>query len=305
MQITDTVLMIRPAAFSYNTETAANNFFQQTTEESIEDLQAKVLQEFDAVVNTLRSKGIHVMVIDDIPEPPKPDAIFPNNWMTTNPQGLISLFPMYAHNRRTEKRDDIIQQLQQQFVVSDFHDWTEFEAEAMYLEGTGSMVMDHQNKIIYAALSPRTHPGALQKFAATNGYRAMAFTAVDEQGRPLYHTNVMMSVGEGFAVLCPKSIADHMERIAVAQLLEATGHENIYVEPEVMQQFACNLLQLKNSNGQKFVVLSQNAMKAIPSDKLERLQQYGELIPVDVTTIERVNGGSVRCMLAEIFLKEK
>lgn len=297
--------MIRPAAFSYNSETAVNNFFQRPTNATPEQLQQRVLQEFDDVVAILQSKGIRVVIINDTPEPPKPDALFPNNWITTNPKGLISLFPMYAHNRRPEKRDDIVQQLQQQFVVTDFHDWTELEADAMYLEGTGSMVMDHENKIIYAAFSPRTHAGALRKFAATNGYRAMAFTALDKQERPIYHTNVMLSIGEGFAVFCPKSIPDHMERIAVAQLLEATGHENIYVEPEAMEQFACNLLQVKNLEGKKFIILSKTALRAIPEDKLERLQQYGEFIPVDVPTIERVNGGSVRCMLAEIFLEKK
>lgn len=302
MQITDTVLMVRPAAFAYNEETAANNFFQHPTQEKAEVLQQRVLREFDGVVSALRANNISVLVVDDTNEPHKPDAVFPNNWITTNADGLISIFPLFAHNRRLEKRDDIIELLQQQFSVTDFHDWTELEAEAMYLEGTGSMVIDHPNKIIYAALSPRTHEGALQQFAKANGYRAMPFRAVDEKGRPLYHTNVMMSIGEGFSVLCAKAIEDHTERIAVAQLLEATGHENIYVEMEAMQNFACNLLQLKNRNGEKFIVLSNTAMKAFPDEKLKRLQQYGTLLPVDVATIESVNGGSVRCMLAEIFL---
>ena len=187
--------------------------------------------------------------------------------------------------------------------IEKFQDWTEYEAEAMYLEGTGSMVMDHKNKIIYACLSPRTHHTLLEKFAATNGYRAIAFTAENEKAIPIYHTNVMMSVGDGFSVVCPKVIPDYTERIAVTQLLEATGHENIYIEPDLLKNFAANLLQVKNKNGNLFIAISKTALDIFPKSKLNQLEKYGELLPIDVSVIEKVNGGSVRCMIAEIFLQ--
>ncbi len=305
MQITDTVLMVRPAAFSFNAETAANNFFQQHTSESSEALQQKALAEFDAMVDILRKHDINVIVIEDTSEPVKPDAIFPNNWFSTNASGIVSVFPMNAPSRRLEKRDDIIQSLTNKFIVNDVHDWSEFEAEAQYLEGTGSMVMDHENKIVYACLSPRTHKTVVEKFAAANGYRAMTFTAHDLEGREIYHTNVMMCIGEGFAVICPKAITDHDERVAVAQLLEVTGHENIYITHEQMNAFAGNMLHLKNKSGDRFVALSQTAFDSLEDEKKERLSNYGHLLPTNVSTIEQVEGGSVRCMMAEIFLQRK
>ncbi|HEX2609108.1 MAG TPA: arginine deiminase-related protein [Flavisolibacter sp.] len=302
MQITDTVLMVRPAAFTYNEQTAVTNTFQNQPTLSPAELHQKAVEQFDKVVGQLRAQDIRVLVIDDTPDPVKPDALFPNNWIVTNPNGLISLFPLQAPNRRPEKREAIIDVLREHFLVSDFHDWSEYEAEAHYLEGTGSMVMDHENKIIYACQSPRTHAVLVEKYAAANGYRALVFDAADEAGQPIYHTNVMMSIGEGFAVLCPKLITDHIERIAVAQLLEATGHENIYIEPEQMKCFAGNLLQLRNTEGARFIVLSGTALDSLPSEKIAALERYGTLLPVDVSVIEQVNGGSIRCMLAEIFL---
>jgi hypothetical protein len=304
MQITDTVLMIRPAAFGYNEETAANNFFQQQPVLSQQELQQQALVQFDGMVDTLRTHGIEVIVVEDTIEPPKPDAIFPNNWLCAGNR-LLAVFPMHAQSRRLEKRDDILQQLMKNYFVDDVHDWSEFEAEAMYLEGTGSMVMDHQNRIIYACLSPRTHRSVVEKYAATNSYKTITFGAHDEKGRPIYHTNVMMCIGEGFAVLCAKAITDHIERIAVAQLLETTGHENIYIEPEQMNVFAGNMLHLKNGKGDKFIVLSSTAMQVLREDQKERLSRYGTLLPIDVSIIEQVEGGSVRCMMAEIFLTSR
>jgi Uncharacterized protein conserved in bacteria containing a pentein-type domain len=304
MQITDTILMVRPAAFAFNAETAHSNFFQNHSFSSQTDLQHKVLQQFDEMVNKLKTAGIEVIVVEDTPNPPKPDAIFPNNWFCAS-NDLLSVFPMAAFNRRPEKRDDILQALAQRYHIKDVHDWTEFEAEAMYLEGTGSMVMDHEARIIYACLSPRTHPALVEKFAATNGYRALTFTAHDDQGRLIYHTNVMMCIGEGFALFCPKAITDHIERIAVAQLLETTGHENIYITHEQMNAFAGNMLHLKNKEGKKFIVFSQTAADALDADQISRLEKYGELLPVNVSLIEKVAGGSARCMMAEIFLSPK
>ena len=304
MQITDTVLMIRPAAFGYNAETAQNNFFQKRLNLDAAELQQKALEQFNGMVDVLRCHGINVIVIDDTKEPLKPDAIFPNNWFCAH-NNLLSVFPMCAQSRRFEKRDDILKQLANDFVVDDVHDWSEFEAEALFLEGTGSMVIDHDHRIIYACLSPRTHQSLVQKFAATNNFRAIVFTAHDENARLIYHTNVMMCIGEGFAVLCPKAITDHIERIAVSQLLETTGHENIYITYEQMKAFAGNMLHLKNDKGEKFIVLSQTAFNSLDKSQVKKLQNYGTLLPINVSVIEEVEGGSVRCMMAEIFLQPK
>lgn len=305
MQITDTILMVRPARFCYNAETALTNHFQQTPSLSSNELQQKAAQEFDTMVNTLRKHDIAVQVVNDTPEPCKPDAIFPNNWISTNAFGVVSVFPMQAESRRLEKRQDIIELLQVDFEVNEVKDWSAFEDEEQFLEGTGSMVIDHQHKLVYACLSPRTHQAVVEKFAEANGYRAMTFTAHDEGGKEIYHTNVMMCIGEGFAVLCPKAITDHDERVAVAQLLETTGHENIYITPEQMKAFAGNMLQVKNRHSERFIIMSRTAFQSLEEEKLQRLRQHGTLLHFDVSTIEQVEGGSVRCMMAEIFLEKK
>jgi hypothetical protein len=301
LQIADSIFMVRPSAFEFNAETAKDNFFQQQTTFSAGELQQKALAEFDGMVELLQSKGIHIIVSNDSAEPAKPDAIFPNNWFSTTPDGGIHIFPMQAMNRRLEKILDIENVLRKSFQIDFIKDWSELELQGQFLEGTGSMVMDHENRVIYACISNRTSLSALEQFSTYTGYKVLPFHAENDKGT-IYHTNVMMSIGEGFAVLCPKMINDNMERIAVAQLLETTGHENIYVEPGVAEKFACNILQVKNKNGDKFIVMSQTAFDAFPFEKRKMLEKYGEIIPVDVSTIENVNGGSVRCMMAEIFL---
>lgn len=305
MQLTDTVLMIRPAAFQYNPETAANNFFQNPTALAQQELQEAVLREFDAMVDALRGKGIRVIVVEDTPLPAKPDAIFPNNWFSTNSRGALNVYPMFARSRREEKRDDVLQQLYRDYEVTSFYDWSEFEADNMFLEGTGSMVVDHQNRIVYACLSPRTNAVLLEKVASVNGYKAMAFTAVDGAGQPVYHTNVIMAIGEGFAVLCTESIADEVERIAVVQLLESTGHQVVAITQAQVAAFAGNVLQVKNKEGERFIVMSRTAYDALDVEQKKVLSLYGTLLPVDVSTIEKVEGGSARCMMAEIFLEPK
>jgi len=270
-----------------------------------EQLQAAALCEFDGMVAVLRSKGMDVIVIDDTPSPPKPDAVFPNNWLTTNSRGVMNVYPMYARSRREEKRDDILQWLYKQYHVTAFYDWTEYEAENMFLEGTGSMVIDHANGIVYACRSPRTHGALLEKFAACNGYRALAFTAVDAKGQPVYHTNVVLCVGEGFAVLCAQGITDEFERIAVTQLLQSTGHEVIAITQQQVVSFAGNMLQVKSKEGEKYIVLSTAACLSLTPDQKASLGRYGTLLPIDVSTIEKVEGGSTRCMMAEIFLSPK
>jgi len=297
--------MIRPAAFGFNEETAVNNYFQSNPAISKEELQQKALLEFDNMVQTLRDHDIDVVVIDDTKEPAKPDAIFPNNWLSTSPDGIVTVFPMYAPSRRLEKRDDILKILADQFIVKDLQDWSEFEVEGRFLEGTGSMVFDHDNKMIYAAVSERTNLSVLEKFAATNGYQAIVFLATDKNGMPVYHTNVAMTLGENFAVLCEEAIEEEWELIAVRQLLESTGHSIIAITREQMHCFAGNMLPVKNKKGEKLLIMSKTAFDSLRKEQKQMLEAYAKLLTIAVPTIEEVEGGSVRCMMAEVFLERK
>ncbi|HMK27249.1 MAG TPA: arginine deiminase-related protein [Chitinophagaceae bacterium] len=302
--------MIRPAAFGFNEETAVNNYFQSNPAISKEapiatGIQQRALLEFDNMVQTLRNHDIDVVVIEDTKEPAKPDAIFPNNWLSTSPDGIVTVFPMYAPSRRLEKRDDIIKILADQFIVKDLQDWSEFEVEGRFLEGTGSMVFDHDNKMIYAAVSERTNLSVLEKFAATNGYQAIVFLATDKNGMPVYHTNVAMTLGENFAVLCEEAIDEEWELIAVRQLLESTGHSIIAITREQMHRFAGNMLPVKNKKGEKILVMSKTAFDSLRKEQKQMLEAYAKLLPIAVPTIEEVEGGSVRCMMAEVFLGRK
>jgi hypothetical protein len=299
------ILMIRPAAFGFNEETAVNNYFQSTSSISPEHLQQKALREFDNMVEVLKSHGIGVIVFDDTPEPAKPDAIFPNNWLSTSPDGILAVFPLYAPNRRAERRKDILQELAKEFMVKNWQDWSESETEGRFLEGTGSMVIDHENRMIYATVSERTSLSVLEKFASANNYQAIVFIATDKNGYPVYHTNVVMCVGEEFAILCEESIEEEWELIAVRQLLESTGHSIIPISREQMHAFAGNMLPVKNDKGEKFLVMSQTAYDALKKEQLRMLEAYARLLPIAVPTIEQVEGGSVRCMMAEVFLERR
>ena len=306
MQITDTILMIRPAAFGANEETATTNFFQSPTRKlNGQSLQQSALKEFDNMVELLRNNDINVLVIDDTPIPVKPSAVFPNNWLSSSPDGIVSVFPMYAANRRLEKRDDILRMLAEKFVVKDLQDWSEFEVEGKFLEGTGSMVIDHENKVIYTCYSPRTDVSLLEKFANANKYRAIIFLAIDKNGQPVYHTNVMMMLGEDFAILCEEAIEEEWELIAVRQLLESTGHDVIRITKEQMHFFAGNMLQVKNNKGEKFLVMSQAAYNSLNEEQKEELSARNKLLPIPIPVIEQTEGGSVRCMMAEVFLEKR
>lgn len=304
MPLASTILMVRPAAFGFNTETAANNYFQSNPGIGEDEIQKKALEEFDGMVQTLGSHGIHVLVIEDNKEPVKPDAIFPNNWLSTSPDGTVTVFPMYAPNRRKEKRDDILHQLTEKFIIKDLQDWSEYEVEGRFLEGTGSMIIDYENKMIYACMSERTSVSLLEKFAGTNGFQAIAFLATDKNGMPVYHTNVMMALGEDFCVLCEEAIDEEWELIAVRQLLESTNHTIIAITREQMHCFAGNMLQVKNNKDEKFLIMSQTAFVCLRKEQKEMLEAYSTLLPVAVPTIEEVEGGSVRCMMAEVFLEK-
>jgi hypothetical protein len=305
MPAASTILMIRPAAFGFNEETAADNYFQNYTGADKEALQQKALAEFDAMVQTLRNNTINVLVIEDTNAPVKPSAVFPNNWLSTSPDGKVFVYPMFAPSRRHEKREDILRQLAKDFIVNDLQDWSEYEVEGRFLEGTGSMVMDHDNRMIYAAVSERTSLPVLEKFASANGYQAIVFLATDEEGRPVYHTNVVMTLGEKFCVLCEEAIEEEWELIAVRQLLESTGHSIIPITRVQMKAFAGNMLEVKNNKGENILVLSQTAFHALKKEQKLQLETFAKLLPVAVPAIEQAEGGSVRCMMAEVFLERR
>ena len=300
--IASTVLMVRPASFGYNTETAVNNVFQhKPSSDELQVLQQQAREEFDRFVATLKKKKIDVIVVEDTAHPVKPDAVFPNNWFCTLQDGTLAVFPMYAPNRRLEKRNDILQMLHDSYGLHNVEDWSEYEAESLFLEGTGSMIIDQEHKVIYACLSPRTSRQVLEKFAHAHGYKVMLFSSRDENGTDVYHTNVIMHIGETYAVICLDSIPNDLERIALSQLLISTGHEIIPISFSQVRHFAGNMLQLRNKNNEKFTLLSKTAYKSLTKHQKEILAHHTTLLPVDITTIETIGGGSVRCMLAEIY----
>jgi hypothetical protein len=304
-QVASTILMVRPASFGYNAETAANNVFQTNLALSKDEVQEKVLEEFDIFVHILRENGVEVIVVQDTPEPAKPDAIFPNNWFCTLQDGTVAVFPMYAPNRRIEKRDDMLQTLTELYTTRDVEDWSEYEAESLFLEGTGSMIIDHVHKLIYACLSPRTSETVLDKFAYAHGYKPITFYSRDENGVEVYHTNVIMSIGETYAVICLESVREEAERIALSQRLITTGHEVIPITLAQVHAYAGNMLQVQNKHGKKFTVLSRQAFNSLTTEQREILGIHSNLLPIDITTIETIGGGSVRCMMAEIFLAKQ
>lgn len=300
MQCTSTLLMVRPASFGFNEQTAANNYFQDRQVSLPASLQQQAMKEFEMMVELLRNNQVEVLVIDDTQEPLKPDAIFPNNWFSCS-KDSITLFPMYAANRRTEKRKDIIEQVKKKTGINVLHDMSHHEKNSMFLEGTGSMVCDHQYKIIYACLSERTNEQLLKEYAALTGYSTCIFSAADKNGREIYHTNVMMCIGERFAILCADAITKEAERRAVINVLEMTGHQVILISQDQMNSFAGNMLQINSKAGVPFLLMSKTAASSLESFQLAELKKYISPLIADVSAIEKAGGGSVRCMVAEIF----
>jgi len=304
-QICSTVLMVRPASFGFNSETAANNAYQQNPDKELANsIQKRALEEFDRYVAALRTHDIAVEVIEDSKIPPKPDAIFPNNWFCTLPSGKVIIFPMFAPNRREEKREEILQILKSRYKFSDFEDWSEYEAENFFLEGTGSMIFDHPGKCVYACLSARTHKPLLETFARAHGYRPVFFTASDHKGVPIYHTNVMMHIGTTYAVICLESIKNQAERIRIKQELQRSGHEVIPITLDQVAHFAGNMLQVQSKTGKSYTLMSRSAWNILSSEQQQTLSVHSEPLVVDIPTIEKTGGGSARCMVAEIFLPE-
>ncbi len=306
-QATSHILMIRPVRFGFNEETAPSNAFQNAilAAQTKDVTQAKALEEFEVMTSQLTAAGIDLLVYDDTAEPYTPDSIFPNNWISFHQSGKVVLYPMQAPNRRLERRLDIVEDLKNRFHVEEIIDLTYFENEGKYLEGTGSMVFDRRYKIAFACLSPRTHSEVLDAFAEATGYKIVKFNASDANGQAVYHTNVVMCIGDAFAVVCLQAIADPDERLLVREELEKTGKQIIEITLEQMNSFAGNMLLVYNKRGEKLLVMSTQAFESLTPKQRDEIDDYAVLLHADLSVIEANGGGSARCMMAEVHLPEK
>jgi hypothetical protein len=303
-QLASTVLMIRPVRFESNPLTAASNRFQGKTSASVDEQQLAALDEFNALAAALREQGIKVIILDDTSEPHTPDSVFPNNWISFHADGRVVLYPMEAENRRTERRVDVIETINAEhgFNVREIVDLSHHEQDGHFLEGTGSMVLDRVNRIAYACLSSRTQLDALGDFAQRMDYDVIAFDAVDRDGVTIYHTNVLMNIGEALAVICDEAIVREDQRTAVLQSLKDTGHEVISLNYDQLDAFAGNMLELRTKDGGRLLAMSQQALDSLSADQQALLQKNGAVMAVAIDEIEASAGGSVRCMLAEVHL---
>lgn len=303
-QTANSILMIEPVAFGFNDQTAVNNYFQQKNSFLKFDIQQLALSEFKEMVAILRAYGVNVVVVKDTEHPHTPDSIFPNNWISFHEGGQVVLYPMFAENRRKERRDDILQLIGLQgMVINNVVDFTFWEEQGLFLEGTGSMVFDRINKIAYAALSERTDKFVFLQFCETFAYEPVYFRAnqtIHGERLPIYHTNVMMSVADEYAVVCLDCIDNEIERKTVIDWLLKTGKEIIAISELQMHSFAGNVLQV-NNKAKRFLVMSQSAFESLAEFQVRQLKSYNELIAIPIPTIEKVGGGSARCMMAEVF----
>lgn len=302
MQTTSHLLMIRPTAFGFNPETAQTNVFQKKASDFSEEIHKKALAEFDYMVELLRKEDLNVMVIDDTIEPYKPDAVFPNNWITTHQEGVIVLYPMQAPNRRVERRTDIVEILQKQYKVHNVVNLSHYESKGKFLEGTGSMIFEHTHKIVYASLSSRTSTEVLDRFCSSMRFQPITFQALDEFDKPIYHTNVLLSVGDKFVIICMDAIKEPSDQEDLIASFRKTQKEIFKISYEQMKNFVANCLEVKNNKGERILILSERAYKHIDDSQKKRLENYVKLLPCPLDTIETYGGGSARCMIAEIFL---
>ncbi len=302
-QTATSFLLIRPTAFSYNLQTAATNIFQKTMLASAEELRSKALTEFDHFSSRLKKLEINVNVFEQI-DADTPDAVFPNNWISFHDDGKVIIYPMLTENRRKERRSDIIQSLKERYLINEVIDLTYFESEGKYLEGTGSIVFDHISHLAYACISQRTDLDVLKKACKTLGYQLHIFHAIDKQ-MEIYHTNVMLHIGEGYAVLCAECIPDIKERKDLERILAFTGHELILISLSQMHAFAGNMLQVQNANSKRYTLLSATALRSLHFSQIDTIAKHSEIVSFDIPIIEKIGGGSIRCMIAEIFCKSK
>ena len=310
MQTTNKVLMVRPVRFAYNEETATNNAFQKKddTQGGAQTIEQQAVREFDAYVAMLRDQGVEVQVLQDTEEPFTPDSIFPNNCFSTHidvlpgtsvRQRTLVIYPMYAHNRRDERGKLLKALMKEKF--DKIVDLSILEQEGKFLEGTGSLILDREHHIAYACVSPRTNPVALKIWADEMNYRYVLFDGTDDNRQPIYHTNVMMHVGSRYAIVCLEAIADQSQRQTVIDSLQSTGKEIVNISFDQMRQFAGNMLELRNSEGKKILVMSATAKHSLTSEQLSTLEQDALIVAPDIHTIETAGGGSARCMIAEKY----
>ena len=306
-QATTHILMIRPIQFGFNEQTAESNSFQdpELASPTGEIAQNKALREFDNMVRQLRAAGVDVMVYEDTRDAHTPDSIFPNNWVSFHASGTVVLYPMMAENRRTERRQDIIDDLAKRYHVSRVIDLTHFEESGKFLEGTGSLVLDRMNRVAFACLSPRTHPDVVAEFGRQTGYRTVTFQASDTTGQSIYHTNVMMAITNMLAVVCLSAITDPDERLMIRQELEGLGKRVVDISLDQMNHFAGNMLMINTSKNQKLLVMSSNAFQSLTPKQIDLLDDYSTIFHFDLAAIENNGGGSARCMMAEVHLPLK
>jgi len=304
-QITDTILMIRPVAFRMNEETVANNYFQKQIQIEEGDINSKAQAEFDAIVEKLRAIGVNVIVEDDLLDLDTPDSIFPNNWVSFHHNGIVGLFPMFAENRRRERREEIIDRLEEEgFLVEGFMDYTSAEDAGVFLEGTGSILLDRVHHKAYCALSPRADEELFIEFCEDFEYDPVVFNAnqtVDGERLPIYHTNVLMALAENFAVICLDAIDDRSEKKNVLEHLKQSGKEIIEITEAQMHQFAGNMLQVRGKD-HKYMVMSTAALDSLTQEQISAIEKHCLILSSDLETVESCGGGSARCMMAEVFL---
>lgn len=300
-RFTNSLMMIRPANFCFNAETANNNYFQNKSENSNTVIQEKALQEFDNMTTLLLEKGINLSIVNDTIEPIKPDAIFPNNWISTHSNRNLFLYPMYSTNRRIERRQDIVDSLQTKYNYSNIIDLSHYENNHQFLESTGSIIFDRKNKIAYAALSPRTDKDLFIAHCEQLDYKPTFFHSYDANHQLIYHTNVMFALGNNFAIVCLESITDLEERVLVIQTLTETNYEIIDISLEQVNHFVGNMLQVINNKGDYILLMSSQARNALTKSQIEKIETYSQLLDFNIENIETIGGGSVRCMCCEIF----
>ncbi len=300
MQHSSHILMIKPVQFDFNSQTAVNNSFQISSPDS--EKQNKALAEFNRFISVLEKEGIDVTVVEDTVEPHTPDSVFPNNWISFHTDGRIVLYPMFAENRRLERKQHVLEAIRQKFLIQQTVDLTHFEKESLFLEGTGSMVLDREHQISYACLSPRTMEKPLAAFCTEMGYRSIPFTAVDGNGAPIYHTNVMMCVADDYVIICLDCIPNETEKQALMDSFRETGKEIIPISYDQVNHFAGNMLQVHNQRGEKWLVMSSQAYHSLSAGQITSIEKYNSILHSDISTIETHGGGSARCMMAEIFL---
>ncbi|WP_026710279.1 citrulline utilization hydrolase CtlX [Flavobacterium filum] len=306
-QTTNSILMIRPVAFRMNEQTAVNNYYQKVLENTTPStVNAKAQNEFDAFVEKLRKVGVNVIVVEDTLDPDTPDSIFPNNWISFHENGDVTLYPMFAENRRAERREDILDILEDKgFVINEIMDYTSAEEDGFFLEGTGSIVLDRDNGKAYCALSPRADEELFIEFCEDFDLAPVIFEAyqtVNGERKHMYHTNVMMCIAETFAVICADCIDDKQERKMVLDNLKADGKDIILVTEDQVNNFAGNMLQVKGKDDKRYLVMSNSAYQSLTKAQIHKIEQHCEILHANLDTIEACGGGSARCMMAEVFL---